>query len=329
MRVQLDDFVVDEIPAYPPCGQGDHLFVRFEKTDLTTPTAVKALARALHVPPDRASFAGLKDRRGVTRQWASFEHAKAEHLEGFDDPKVRVLEHARHKNKLKTGHLVGNRFEIRIRECAADAATASGILAELVEQGCPNYYGEQRFGADGNNAEAALAFLRGETRPPRDRFQRRFLFSAFQSALFNTWLAARVSAGELHRVVEGDLMRKEDSGGLFTSDDLADLEQRVAAFEISATGPMFGASMRKPLAEAAAREAQLLERFNITEDLLHQHRKLGEGTRRVCRIRPEGVHVAQEDPTTLRLAFALPKGAYATTVLREVMKVGEPDPADG
>ena len=116
MRHLLEDFQVDEVPAYLPSGTGGHLFVRFEKTDLTTPAAVSLIAKALQVKSHTAGFAGLKARRGITRQWASFEGATPEQLSELTlPPNLRILEHGLHAHKLKTGHLKSNRFQIRVR----------------------------------------------------------------------------------------------------------------------------------------------------------------------------------------------------------------------
>jgi len=324
MRECPEDFLVEEVPAYPPCGHGTHLFVQFEKSGLTTPAAVSALATSLGVPAQRASYAGLKDRHAITRQWASFEGGDPSRLPQAAIPGIQVLAHAYHTNKLKTGHLKGNRFTIRVRNPQAGAEVAKAIFAKLDAEGCPNYYGEQRFGQHGDNAQVAIAFLTGQSRAPRDRFKRRLLFSAFQAELFNRWLADRVERGELATAIAGDLMRREDSGGLFTSDDLDDLKSRSAEFAISATGPMFGADMRRPLEEAWAREERLLAESGVDEDMLSRWQRLGAGTRRACRVRPMDVRVESE-PDAIVVHFELPKGAYATTIMREVMKTEADD----
>lgn len=313
------DFQVDEVPLYPPSGEGEHLMVRFEKTGLSTPAAVSALARAMGVDPRAAGWAGLKDRHAVTTQWATFHGATASAALGAEVEAVRVLDAQPHRAKLKPGHLVGNRFRIRVRGAGHAEETARELMTTLAERGSPNYYGEQRFGREGDNAERALAFVRGETRAPRDRFQRKFLFSAMQAAIFNSWLATRLTDGLLGTAIEGDLLRKEGTGGLFTCEDPATDAERAARFELSATGPMFGAKMRQPAGAALAQEAATLAAWEVSEDQLAQHRKLGQGTRRVCRIRPESWAVCRAD-ADLELVFSLPKGAYATVILRELLK---------
>jgi tRNA pseudouridine13 synthase len=123
--------------------------------------------------------------------------------------------------------------------------------------------------------------------------------------------------------VLGDLLRKEDTGGLFINQDNDDALRRMQAWEISATGPMFGASMRRAEADAALREQAVFESSGLTEEMFAAHAKSGEGTRRAARVRLSDCEVERIEPG-LRLRFELPSGAYATTVLREVMKVDAP-----
>ncbi|MCA9583598.1 MAG: tRNA pseudouridine(13) synthase TruD, partial [Myxococcales bacterium] len=153
----------------------------------------------------------------------------------------------------------------------------------------------------------------------RDRKRAKFLVSSLQSEWFNQWLGRRITDGLLARYVPGDLLKKEDSGGLFTTDEPHDAETRVADFAVSPTGPMFGAKMRWPLGEALERELSILEDSGTKLETLEVFRRSGEGTRRVARIRPTDVTVAAEGDA-VRVGFVLPKGAYATVIMREVLK---------
>jgi tRNA pseudouridine13 synthase len=318
IRTVPEDFRVEELPAYPPSGQGEHVFVRFEKTGLTTQEAVTRIARALAVDARAAGVAGQKDKHAVTTQWASFTGTTPEAAAALEIDNIRVLGASRHTNKLRTGHLRGNRFELRLR--GTDRAdVVAEVLAQLARIGAPNYYGEQRFGIGEKNYERALEFVTGKVRPPRDRFQRKLLFSALQSALFNAWLAQRIQAGLYERPILGDILRKEDTGGLFVNTDQADAEQRMQAWEVSPTGPMFGASMRSPEGQALAHETAILDGAGLTIEQLAQHAKLGEGTRRSARVRPLEWRACAEGDSVL-ITFDLPKGSYATAVLREVTK---------
>ncbi|UJR79505.1 tRNA pseudouridine synthase D [Sandaracinus amylolyticus] len=320
LKDRPEDFRVDEIPAYEPSGAGEHLYVRFEKTSVDTRDAVRRIAEVLGCDPRDAGFAGLKDRHAITTQWASFHRGEPSKLEGVELEGVRVLEAKRHVNKLRTGHLRGNRFRVRLRGAPReDEAAARAVIAELERQGVPNYFGDQRFGRDRANLPRARAWLVEGGKPPRDSFERKLFVSVLQSELFNTMCAARVREGTLGAIVEGDLCRKEESGGLFVATDVAVENERAARFEISATGPMFGAKMRWPEGEAKRREEETLAAAGLDLDALARFAKYGEGTRRPYRMRL-GAPTLEVDDEGLVLAFDLPSGGYATVVIRELTR---------
>ena len=337
LRLAEDDFVVDEIPAYEPAGLGDHVFVTIEKRGLTTFEAVRRIARALGVRDGDIGVAGMKDRHAVTRQQLSLPPPTTpEAALALDLPGVRVLAAARHGNKLRTGHLAGNRFTLRVQRLAVPAAEAEAraraVLARLASPpGAPNFYGEQRFGAAGDNAARGRDLILGKTRPPRDRRQARLLVSACQSDLFNRYLERRIAAGAYARVLLGDVLRKVATGGVFVCADPALDQPRLEAGELAPTGPMFGHAMRAPApgSPAAALEDDLLAGAGLAAADFQRVARIAEGTRR-----PVGVPVvdarAEADGDALRLAFTLPSGAYATVVAAEVMKAEAPatDPAD-
>ena len=323
LRSTPEDFVVDEEPAYAATGNGDHVFIRIEKRGLTTPQAVERIARALNVQPRDVGVAGMKDRHAITRQWLSLpppttpEAAQALVL---DD--ITILAATRHPHKLRTGHVRANRFVLRVRGVTADAeASARAILDALARPpGAPNYYGEQRFGREGDNAERGLAIVRGE-QPPRDRKLARLLVSSLQSKLFNDWLVARMADGLYARVLAGDILKKT-SGGMFTCEDPTTDEPRLLAGELVLTGPMFGDRMRRPPdgTPAAEREQRILAAAGLTADAFASVRAIAEGTRRDATIEVGTPTVTTPEPGTLEVAFSLPGGAYATAVMREVMK---------
>ena len=320
LRTVPEDFVVDEVPAYPPSGAGDHVFVRIEKRGLTTAQAVQRISRTLGVGERDVGVAGMKDRHAVTRQWLSLpppvtpEQALALELED-----VRVLEAARHAHKLRTGHVRANRFVLRVRGVVPDAAArAQAIMGVLARPpGAPNFYGEQRFGREGDNAARGREMLAGG-KPPRDKKLARLLVSALQSELFNAWLTARMTDGLYARVLAGDVLRKL-GGGMFTCEDAATDEARLLAGELVVTGPMFGDKMRAAAGDAGAREDAILAAAGLARDSFASVRAIAEGTRRDASIQVGEPSVAA-DGETLEVAFTLPGGAYATTVMREVMK---------
>jgi tRNA pseudouridine13 synthase len=322
LRARPEDFVVDEEPAYEPSGNGDHVFVRIEKRGMTPMQAVERIARAIGVNPRDVGVAGMKDRHAVTRQWISLpppvspDAAKALALED-----ITVLDVARHPHKLRTGHVRANRFVLVVRG-ASDVDTARAILERLASPpGTPNWYGEQRFGRDGDNAQKGLAIIRGE-RPPRDRKLARLLVSSLQSQLFNEWLTARMRDGLYAHVLAGDILHKIP-GGQFVCEAPEVDQARLVAGEIGITGPMFGDRMRAPApgSEAATREAQILDGAGLAADSFASVRVIAEGTRRDAAVSVGNPSVRAVDDA-VELSFTLPGGAYATAVMREVMKSG-------
>jgi tRNA pseudouridine13 synthase len=146
-KVRNDDFRVQEIPLYTPSGYGEHTYVIIEKDGLSTFRAIERIARALHITPRAVGCAGLKDAHAITVQALSLGDVDPAQVRALDLPGIRVLDVSRHTNKLKMGHLRGNRFTIRVRDVPEGALPAAqAILDVLARRGVPNYYGEQRFG---------------------------------------------------------------------------------------------------------------------------------------------------------------------------------------
>jgi tRNA pseudouridine13 synthase len=317
-----EDFVVDEIPLYAPSGEGGHTFVRIEKIDATTEEVARALARAAGVAPRDVGYAGRKDRRAVTRQWLSVPGLDPERALVLDLPRARVLEAARHPHKLRTGHLRANRFEIALRGLdATSAVRAQARLAHFGAAGFPNRFGAQRFGRDGDNAARGAALLAGRERV-RDRRAARFLVSALQAAVFNEVLARRPLP--LEALECGDVAQVEASGGLFVVEDLAREAPRAAAFEISATGPIFGTREIEPRGEPLRREREAVAAHGIDPDvpLAPPPGVRVHGTRRALRARPESASFARSDtdPDAWMLRVTLASGCYATVLVEELLQ---------
>jgi tRNA pseudouridine13 synthase len=309
-----EDFRVDEVPLYAPAGEGGHTFVLVEKRLRTTDDVARALARACGVRARDVGYAGRKDRRAVTTQWFSVPGLAPDCALALSLPGVRVLDAARHPHKLRTGHLRGNRFRIAVR--GGDVAAAQDALARLERVGMPNRFGDQRFGRGGANPERAHALLAGGP-APGDRRQARFLLSALQAAVFNDVLAAR--APRWDRVERGDVAVVHASGGLFRVDDPEAEAARAAAFEISATGPIFGTRVLAPGGDVAECERAVLARHGIDPDNPRVPRGIRlRGARRSLRVRPQAASVGST-ADGLELCFTLPAGSYATVLLEEVL----------
>lgn len=163
LRREPEDFMVEELPLYQPCGEGEHLYVTVEKSGITTFELLQRLARALRCPERDLGYAGLKDARAVSVQTVSIPLRRPEDVAGLDLPGVRILSARLHRNKLRLGHLAGNRFRIRIRQPEPDAlARAETILGVLEDLGVPNRFGDQRYGVLGNSHRIGRAIVAGD-----------------------------------------------------------------------------------------------------------------------------------------------------------------------
>jgi tRNA pseudouridine13 synthase len=324
IKTQPEDFEVEEIPAYEPSGQGDFLYLWIEKRDMGAEYFTRQVGKRLDIPAGEVGTAGLKDRRAVTRQMVSVPASVEARVQQLDGDGIKVLRVGRHSNKLRPGHLHGNRFRILIRDLIppADAARrANAILERIRLHGMPNYYGAQRFGHDGETLAMGLALLHGErtAKPIRTPFLKKLALSAAQSALFNHVLAQRFRDGLLRRVLPGDVMCKIPFGGMFVAQDVETEQMRFDAREIVTAGPIFGRKTFAAAAEAADREQAALTAFALTESSLRGFGKLLQGTRRHNLVYLDDLAAAVE-PDGLRLTFTLPAGSYATIVLREFTK---------
>jgi tRNA pseudouridine13 synthase len=324
-KVHAEDFVVEEIPAYPPEESGEFLFLWVEKRGLSAEQLVSHLARCLKIAHQDVGTAGMKDRQAVTRQMVSVPARCLPLVESFAHEQIRVLEIHRHRHKLRAGHLQGNLFSILVRDVAAGAEEiARSIADELARTGVPNFFGDQRFGRDAETLKLGLQLLQGTKQPgdiPRARrkFLLRLALSAVQSALFNRALVERMSDGHISQVLAGDVMQVVASGGPFVVIDPAIEQPRFDARETVISGPIFGPKMKQPTGEVARREARLLDAAGIPTEAFERYSKLTPGTRRPYLIWPRGLAITAE-PAGIRLEFSLPAGCYATIVLREFQK---------
>lgn len=326
IRVDLEDFEVEEIPAYEPSGAGEHLYLWVEKRDLGAEFFARQLSQRLGLRPGDIGTAGMKDRRAVTRQWVSVPAAVEPRLPDLDGDGVRVLRVSRHGNKLRPGHLRGNRFRIVIRDVVADAgARAESIIARLRQHGLPNYYGEQRFGRDGDTARIGFEQLRGGRKRSLSPFLRKLSLSAAQSLLFNDYLGRRLTDGLLSTVIEGDVLAKWPTGGMFQTADPATDQPRLDAREVVSAGPMFGKKLFPAGGLAAAREAAVLQAHDLEIAAFYGFGSLLDGTRRHNVVHLEDL-VCEPTTSGIELRFSLPAGSYATVLLGEIMKA---EPADG
>ncbi|MDH4302317.1 MAG: tRNA pseudouridine(13) synthase TruD [Nitrospira sp.] len=329
IRTVPEDFHVEERPLYLPCGEGEHLYVRITKRGLSTPDLVRRLSSSLGIKAQAIGVAGLKDARAVTTQMVSLQGVTPEQVAGLklDDMVLNLQVLGRHRNRLRTGHHAGNRFRLVIRQVADHAAEAVPvILQQLSTRGVPNYFGPQRQGKKGDNYEVGAALLHDARRRERmNRSQRIWYLNAYQSFLFNGMLARRID--HLDTVFVGDWAMKSENGACFLVEDAEKEQSRADRFEISPTGILFGSRVSWADGEPGRiEEAVIAEAGTTKEALIAAAKACGfRGERRAFRVPLTELDWSLNDDA-LTLSFSLPPGAYATSVLRELMKVPPTNP---
>jgi len=323
IRSTAEDFVVEEIPRISPEGQGSHRWFWIEKRHANTDWVARELAKLAHCPLRDVGFAGMKDRYAVTRQWFSVPDTQtlAQNIESADIEGVRLLKSQLHSKKLKRGTLNGNRFELLIRDFQGDIADTQYRLETIRKQGVPNYFGPQRFGHRGQNVQKALSLLGSGAR--LQRHKRSIYLSALRSFLFNHVLAQRVRLNNWNTLLNGELVMLDGSHSIFPCvlPD-KDIEDRCERLDIHPTGPLPGEGGSQVEAEARQLEQAVLDQWpQLTALLIAQRVK---AMRRALRLYPAELEW-QFDDGNLALKFVLPAGAYATTVLQEILVATEAD----
>lgn len=323
LRAEPEDFRVDEIPGFAPSGEGEHVFLRIRKRNQNTAWVAAQLAWAAGLREDAVSYAGLKDRRAVTTQWFSV-HVPMRQLPDFSavwNDDIELLEQTWNARKLKRGAHQGNRFGIVLRDVEGDRATLEARLARVAAHGVPNYVGPQRFGHDNANLAAGEAVLAGK---PRRHLNSRdsIALSALRSALFNGVLGRRVADGCWASLLPGDVLMLEGRGSFFRPEPKdAELLPRLQAQAIHPTGPLPGRGEPVVGDDVLALEQAVLQ---PATDVLAGLSRFGmEAQRRALRLRVADLAWEWREDGSLHLAFALPSGAFATSVLRELVLLRE------
>jgi tRNA pseudouridine13 synthase len=317
-----ESFRVEEIPLYEPCGEGEHLYILVEKRGIDTPALVELIAQRLGIPAGALGWAGRKDRHSTARQWLSLPRVTAEpRLKELADPRFEILAARPHRNKLRMGHLLGNRFRLRLAG-KADEAVLAAAFAQIEAGGLPNYFGAQRFGREGDNHLRGAEQLAAEAAGGRRGRGRRvkFMQSAFQSALFNRVCAARQATGSL---LAGDLAWIHAKGAVFRVEDPEQEAARYEAMEISPSGPLPGGKMMEPDREAGELELELL----VAGGWRPEFASILRGGRRPLRVPLTGATLTTEEGG-FELCCVLPPGSYASVLLAllGVRAMGESDP---
>ncbi len=330
------DFVVDEIPLYEFSGNGEHLILKVRKKGLTTWQMLQIISEHIGIKVRDIGYAGLKDKEAMTIQHISINKKFEDKIKNFTHESIKILESTYHNNKIKLGHLKGNRFFIRLKKVnPLSAKQINEALKSIEKFGMPNYFGYQRFGKDGNNYEIAKEMMEGKKKI-RDKTEREFLINAYQSHLFNLWLSKRV---ELSKVVNsfsenelisylnltkdvikliknqphpfklllGDLASHYPYGRIFKFEDYAEAN-RFLNKDIVPTGLLSGKKVL--MSEDLA--------FNYEKEFIDEIIPI-DGTRRFAWVFPTEIESKYiEKEFWFELHFNLPKGSYATVLLEEI-----------
>ena len=315
LRQQPDDFIVDEELNFTPSGAGEHVLLHIEKTGQNTQYVAKQLAEITGLRARDISYAGLKDRHAVTRQWFCFKWPIKQLLDwqSWQLTGCTILSMQRHYRKLRLGALKANRFTIRLRQ----VSDCNDVVqrADKLKQGVPNYYGEQRFGINGGNLTLAQQLFAGGS--ISDRKLRGLALSAARSFLFNQQISARIAAGLFNTIIDGDVLQLNGTGSVFrTTQADQQLQQRLDAQDVHITAVLAG--IGEPMVSGAAAEFEqaALVPYHALVKGLEDYRLKTE--RRAIRLLPQRLSIQQQGEDMI-LSFALPAGCFATSVLRELV----------
>lgn len=302
-KSEPEDFQVEELSSEVLSGEGEHLWLWVEKRGANTAWVAAQLAQLAGVKEQDVGFAGIKDRHAVTQQWFSLYLPTQEtpDLTAIEHDEFTVLKQQRHRRKLRRGELDGNRFTILLRDVCGDREALEANLALLQQHGYPNYFGEQRFGHNGGNVEAGMAMLTGKKRV-RQRSKKSIYLSAVRSWVFNLVLAERVRQQNWLTVLEGEP-------------------------EASPSGPLWGRGRTLVSGDAAVLEQSVTQTCQAVCDAL-EHAGLSQERRALAVVANEFQWQWLENDTNhlnLRLSFSLGAGYYATSLLRELLSVQEPE----
>ena len=321
LRTHNSDFKVFEILPFAPSGEGEHLLLHVEKTGENTTFVARQLAKHFGVKDMQVTYAGLKDRHAVTEQWFGIHlpGKQVDDIASVNIAGVNILAHQRHNKKLKTGALIGNRFELILRE-VTDAASVIERFEQVAKTGVPNYFGEQRFGFNGNNLHKALALFAGQK--VKDKKKRSMYLSAARSYLFNQMLSQRILDKHFLSPIEGDVFMLAGSQSVFKTtshggNEDTDIQTRLDKHDIDITASMWGKGELLSEQQTHILETNVaMHNQTLADGLAAMGLKQERRRARLTMLNPKAELL---DNTTVKLSFMLPAGSYATAILRELL----------
>jgi tRNA pseudouridine13 synthase len=332
-----DDFVVTEIPLYEFSGEGEHLILKIRKKDLATWDALKIISEYVGCKNRDIGYAGLKDKNAMTVQYISIHKSHEEKINTFSHPQIKILEKTYHNNKIKIGHLKGNKFFIRLKRVQPmHKMKLESALKQIATYGIPNYFGFQRFGLDGDNYKKGEALIAG-TLKVRDRKLRQMYINAYQSYLYNAWLSKRIEISKVvdsfdaseiserlglsietikemqkqphpFKVLKGDVFSHYPYGRLFHIEEVSEEALKFSNRDRVPTGLLSGTKTKFAIEDA----------FKFEEEFIKETKE--DGARRFAWIFPTEIGSEyKEEKAWFELSFELPKGSYATEVISELI----------
>lgn len=327
LRSVAEDFIVEEIPACAPHGEGEHAWLVVRKRHQNTEWVARELARFAGVEADAVAYAGLKDRHALTTQLFTVQLGKRDQpdWQQLACADIEILAVDRHRQRLRRGMLRENRFTLRLRAVQGDREELARRLQLIAQGGVPNYFGPQRFGREGGNLQRARAMLAGEFREQNAHLRGLYL-SAARSWLFNRVLSERVARHCWLDALPGEalIMPGSDSTLSLLRIDAA-IQARIARGDLQTSGPLWGKGQPLPKGEALALEqAVLASEARLCQGL----EKAGlKQQRRPLKLMPGALSWQWLDGDSLELHFSLPPGSYATSVLRELCETRDASPS--
>ena len=356
IKQRPEEFKVDEVPLYAPSGEGEHIYLGIRKSNVSHEELIRRVAKSFGVKRHDVGSAGRKDLYAVTTQVLSVYLPTGDMMIPELGDGIDVLWSTRHENKLRTGHLIGNRFDITVRDVnSAHIVYVNQKLKEVSVNGLPNLFGPQRFGNDGMNPRVGLLLLQAnwekcvnvlrtsnarftvqwKDEPPEKlckkipKSMHKLYLNAFQSKLFNDVLRIRQEQDSLNTCLLGDLVWAHTGKG--SSFELDEHELASEAFvermrncQVSATGPLFGIKMRQPSGRPLDVEQRVLAESGVTIQQLEQVKQIMSGSRRPLRVPVSQSTLTSgvdEHGNFIRVQFELPAGSYATVLIDELLNV--------
>ncbi|MBA1278671.1 tRNA pseudouridine(13) synthase TruD [Stutzerimonas stutzeri] len=320
LKAVAEDFQVDEVLDIPLSGEGEHLWLWVEKRNLNTEEAARRISRAAGVPVRNISYAGLKDRQALTRQWFSLHlPGKADpNLDRAEDETLKILKTCRHQRKLQRGAHSANGFTLRLTQLQAEHAELNARLERIKTHGVPNYFGLQRFGFEGSNVHGAREYAERQELPVQRNLRSRLL-SAGRSYLFNRVLAERVATGTWDKAQVGDLLAFTDSRSFFPAGEAECSDPRLNILDLHPTGPLWGVGESPAGGGIPALESNVAGTEPAIAKWLAEAGMKHE--RRILRLPIGGLSWHYPEPDILQLEFVLPTGCFATAVVRELVSL--------